>query len=75
MSVLMPHHLSLQILPTVAYIGYNTACTVVCVLYVYNRHLAAMNRVLQERFHAYYRSLRPLSALKRHGSPQDLPIR
>ena len=49
MSVLIPCHLSLQLLPTVAYTGYTAACTVAYVLYVYNWQLAVMNRIPRGR--------------------------
>ena len=50
MLVLIPCHLSLQLLPTVAYTGYTAACTVAYVLYVYNWQLAVMNTIPQGRF-------------------------
>ena len=49
MSVLIPCHLSLQLLPTVAYTGYTVACIVAYILYVYNWQLAVMNRIPQGR--------------------------
>ena len=49
MSVVIPCHLSLQFLPTVAYTGYTAACIVAYVLYVHNWQLAVMNRMAQGR--------------------------
>ena len=48
-SVLIPCHLSLQLLPTVAYTGYTAACTVAYVFYAYNWRLAVMNRIPKRR--------------------------